>query len=284
MSIQNSTAKRPGGIGRKLALLLTTVALAAGLAPTTALAVEAESDSSAQLAAATTLAAQGDLTSQSAAGNTTRYYAKKLKLGKGVIGTFESRDDSNTNLYDYWYKFKTSNRWSVYSVKVESIDGRQLYDYVYDADGNEITRNEHNYTISAHDITGASRNNWYYIKICRGYNGVVRYDQFKITATEHPYIKTVTGVKSAKTTKSSIALKWNKQANATKYQVKWKKKGGSWKTVIVKGNSKKFTSLKKGSSYQFKVRAYCKKGYSIEKDKVSNWSNWSTVKKVKTKK
>ena len=65
------------------------------------------------------------------------YYAQELKSGKGVIGTFESKDDSNTNLYEYWYKFKTSGRWSAYSVKIESVDGRYVRCYPYKSDGSE---------------------------------------------------------------------------------------------------------------------------------------------------
>ena len=243
----------------------------------------------------------GSLTTQAAEGNTTMYHAQELKSGKGVIGTFESKDNSNTNLYEYWYKFKTSNRWSAYSVKIESIDGRYVQCRPYNSDGNGDTSTWiplYSYSNStANTLTGyntaASRNSWYYFRVDQNYgwgaslyynNRALRYDQFKFTVTEHPIIKRVTGVKAAKRAKRSITLKWNDQTNATKYQVKWKKKGGSWKTTTVTANSKKFTKLKKNKKYQFKVRAYCANGYDLVNVKTTNWTAWSTVKTVKTKK
>ena len=44
--------------------------------------------------------APAELTAQSAESNTTMYYAQKLKSGKGVIGSFEFKDSSNTILYE----------------------------------------------------------------------------------------------------------------------------------------------------------------------------------------
>ena len=242
------------------------------------------------------------LTVQAAESNTTMYYAQELESGKGVIGTFESEDDSNTNLHEYWYKFKTSNRWSVYSVKVESIDGRYVRCIPYteggdkDSDAWKMGWNSENSTTGT--LTrynkDPKKNHWYHFRIDQDYswgaslyynNRALRGDRFKITVTEHPVIKAVTGVKSAKTTKSAITLKWNKQDNATKYQVKWKKKkGGSWKTRTVTANKLKFTKLKKGTKYQFKVRAYCENGYDLANDEETNWTAWTSVKTVRTRK
>ena len=109
----------------------TAIAMAAILACACTLALATPHKAhAAELAPAT-------LTAQAAGSNTTMYYAQELKSGKGVIGTFESKDDSNTNLYEYWYKFKTSGRWSAYSVKIESVDGRYVRCYPYKSDGSE---------------------------------------------------------------------------------------------------------------------------------------------------
>ncbi len=248
--------------------------------------------------------APATLTAQAAEGNTTMYYAQELKSGKGAIGTFESKDNSNTNLYEYWYKFKTSNRWSTYSVKIESIDGRYVLCSAFKSDGSKDKAwhlgiagggvwNAQYATYTDKAATGfnteADPDSWYYFEVSPYMTGkkdkrTLRYDQYKITVTEHPIIKRVTGVKAAKRAKRSITLKWNDQTNATKYQVKWKKKGGSWKTTTVTANSKKFTKLKKNKKYQFKVRAYCANGYDLVNGKTANWTAWSTTKTAKTKK
>ena len=245
--------------------------------------------------------AAGEIATQSGTNNTTMYYAQRLKSGKGVIGTFESKDDSNTNLYQYWYKFKTSSRWSAYSVKIESIDGRYVQCLPYTENGDDDTESWGMWYTGNNSTTNAAtnynaepkRNSWYYFEVSQNYswgaalyydNRALRYDQFKITVTEHPIIKNVTGVKVAKKAKKSITLKWNKQANATKYQIKWKKKGGSWKTATVAKNSKAFKGLQKNTKYQFKVRGYCKNGYDLVNKTSTNWTAWTTVKTVKTAK
>lgn len=265
---------------KKLTAALASVALAATLSP--AVGLQQAEAAQPELQAAS-------LTAQAAPGNSTMYHAQKLKSGKSVIGTFESKDDSNDNLYDYWYKFKTSGRWSVYSVKLESIDGRKITIRSYNSDGDEIYGwpggwGADTSTAVAGYKTDCSRNAWYYFNVDRGYNGALRYDQFKITATEHPIIKTVTGVKATKRSKTSMTLKWNTQPNASKYQVQYRVKGNNWKSKTLTKNSLALKKLKKNTGYQVRVRAYCKNGYGLANDKKASWSKWSTVKTIKTKK
>lgn len=276
----------------------TTIAIAAILACACALVLATPLKAHAGELAPT------EITAQSTDSNTTMYYAQKLESGKGVIGTFESKDNSNTDLCEYWYKFKTSNRWSAYSVKIESVDGRYVLCSAFKSDGSKDKAwhlgisgggvwNAQYATYTDKAATGfnteADLESWYYFEVSPYMTGrkdkrTLHYDQFKITVTEHPIIKRITGVKAAKRAKRSITLKWNDQANATKYQVKWKKKGGRWKTATVTSNSKKFTKLKKNKRYQFKVRAYCANGYDLANGKTANWTAWSVVKTVKTKK
>ena len=227
------------------------------------------------------------LTTQASGDNTSKYYSQILSLGKKATGMFESKDDTNTNLYDYWYKFKTSGRWSVYRVKVINHDGRKMDFCCYDDNDNKVFAYGYGAAAFRSDsytkfISSPARKAWYYFCVA-GYHlyesDVLRYDQFTIVVTEHPIVKAVTGVKVPKKTKSSITVKWNKQKNATKYQVKL---GGKTKTVT--GNPATFTGLKAGKSYRVKVRAYRAKGWNLDAGKVASWGNWSTVKTVKTKK
>ena len=108
--------------------------------------------------------------------------------------------------------------------------------------------------------------------------------RYKIRVTEHPLFKTVTGVKASKKTKTSLTLKWTNQKNVTKYQVKYRAKGGKWQYKTVAKNTLTLKSLKKNTNYQVMVRAYCKKGFDAGLYKVANWSRWSDTKTLKTAK
>ncbi|MCM1364086.1 MAG: fibronectin type III domain-containing protein [Faecalibacterium sp.] len=84
---------------------------------------------------------------------------------------------------------------------------------------------------------------------------------------------------SASATTNSITIKWGKVKNATGYRV-YQKKGNEWKsvkTVDSKTTSLTVKSLKSSTEYQFKVRAYTKKGSATA------WGDYSKVVKCKTK-
>jgi predicted extracellular nuclease len=69
-------------------------------------------------------------------------------------------------------------------------------------------------------------------------------------------IKTVKALSGQK-----IKITWAKSALADGYQIAYKKKGGSWKYVTINKKatvSKVLTNLKKGKTYQVKVRAFQK--------------------------
>jgi len=100
-------------------------------------------------------------------------------------------------------------------------------------------------------------------------------------------------IKSVKGAKKAVTVKWKKvtKQNAG-YEIKFatnKKFTQNKKTVKVKGykvSSKKVTKLKAKKTYYVKVRSY-KTGYvtgvGIKNKKVTLYSNWSTIKVVKTK-
>ena len=269
-----------GKMWKKAALAVTTVALAAGLAPAAAMAAE-PADDGAQLAPAT-LAAQ--MSSNRTAGT-----AQAVTLGKSTTVSYDKLD----GLLEahYWYKFRTTNRNSVYTVKVASIDGSQVSVALFDANVtqtsfNTITSDNPTQTFT-HKIESASdKGAWNYVRLTCKKRFVDYGDRFRITVTEHPVLKQVAGLKATKVTKNAISMKWNLQPYASKYQVKYREWGESWKTVNVKYtvSSHKFTKLKKGTKYQFKVRAYRKGGWSATADKASNWGGWSITKSVRTAK
>lgn len=79
-------------------------------------------------------------------------------------------------------------------------------------------------------------------------------------------------------TKTTIKIKWTNVKGENGYQLAYKKKGdSSYKTKIIDGNTRKLTDLKKGTSYQIKVRA------NKKIDGKKEYGNWSKVKTIKTK-
>lgn len=229
------------------------------------------------------------LTVQAAGTNVEKGKASTLKMGKAIMGEFYHADGTPpSTMKDYWYKFKTSKRTSAYLLEVDSVDGRMLFLNSWDAKDNEVAWGE---ATAAGIVEPTSnfnlwlpKNQWIYFrwsctKTSQDYN-----KRFKMKVTEYPVFNWVTGLKATKKTSNSLTLKWKKQANVTKYQVKYRPKGGAWKTKTVKSNTVKLSKLKKNKEYQVRVRAYCKNGYYEDAGKVANWTDWTTAKKFKTTK
>jgi hypothetical protein len=68
-------------------------------------------------------------------------------------------------------------------------------------------------------------------------------------------------LKSVKIKNGSAVLKWKSAAAAQKitgYAIEYRMKNGTWKTKLVKRNARGVTigKLKKGKTYQFRIRAY----------------------------
>lgn len=181
----------------------------------------------------------------------------------------------------------------MYSVFFDSPDAKDFHIKFHDGTGSSVQWHAIGYYDAAQFVVDSAKTfvkddtnkgAWYYVSLGRGVGTPAGPgDSFRLKVDEHPCLKAVTGVKAYKTAKKSLWLKWSKQANATKYQVKYKAKGGSWKTVTVAKNSVKLKKLKTGTKYQVKVRAYCKSGWNTKTDKKSNWGSWSTAKSVRAK-
>ncbi|MDR0595961.1 MAG: hypothetical protein LBG50_00250 [Clostridiales Family XIII bacterium] len=87
-------------------------------------------------------------------------------------------------------------------------------------------------------------------------------------------------LKSAKAGKGRVTLKWSKAKGVTKQQIQYRIKGKAWKSITVSGAavSKVVKKLKKGKTYQFRIRGYKKAG--SEKYQAA----WSGIKTVKVRK
>ena len=239
-----------------------------------------------------------DLLAQTSGANTTKANAQTLKAGGAATGTFEYKNPSGYGgLESYWYKFKTSSRNSVYKLVLKSLDRDMICIYRYDASGNELdwerdanssytvfSTNQVNYisTNKSDILYKAKKKAWLYFKFAPQASTYVK-SKFSIKVTEHPVINPVTGLKAANTAKKSLSVTWKNQANATKYQVKYRVKGGTWKSVSTSKSKVTLKKLASGKKYQVRVRAYCKGGYNTEAREVVNWGEWSLTKTFKTK-
>ena len=229
--------------------------------------------------------------------NLTTDSAQPITLGKSATVEFSKSDMESggfPNAY-YWFSYCHSTRKSVYTIRVDSIDGVKCGVALYDGESVKQLKSVNlpsnsayaaffSYKVDSSDDYGKLRyvmvgtgHSWYGTSWSKEIN---EGSAFKVTVTEHPIIKQATGVKASKKTKKSITLKWSKQANATKYQVAVSGK----RPITVTGNSKRITGLKAGKSYKVKVRAYCEGGWNASTDRASNWGPWSSVETVKTKK
>ena len=222
--------------------------------------------------------------------NDTMYRAQALTSGRGVIQEFET---SNPFSEEHWFKFKTSGRRSVYSVRIQAIDGRNVGYIVKDADGNRIAEG-YSRTVAVKFLSNLNVGAWYYVDIIgnRFINSEAvptkQYDQFKITVTEHPILKKVS-TPTATAARNSAKVTWRTQANATHYRVYYRAKTksgwGAWRqrTFTAKVKSCTLTGLKSKTYYQICVRAYRKGGWNWDKDTKSDWSDLSNARTIKTK-
>ena len=231
-------------------------------------------------------AGEASLTTQSSAANTTKERAYQLKSGIVRSGVFDYVTGSHSQLESYWYKFKTSKRDSMYILKAVSVDHDMICLGRFDKSGNKMEWDDGTVTFTGSQTnykSDAPKDEWLYFQIDYQ-NSTDVGSRFKIKVTEYPLIKQITGVKLAKATSKSLKLKWKNQKNATKFQVKYRVKGGAWKTKNVKTNAITLKKLKKNTKYQVRVRAYCAKGYNDYDEKISSWGGWSETKTLKTTK
>ena len=184
-----------------------------------------------------------------------------------VKGTTLGMDEEiGDNVWDY-YKFKTQNvpgvTYTFKNINVSSENGRNLWCRIQDAEGEDIYSeedgigNNFNYEYGASQKTSTyklKKNTTYYISVCAyptAKNVDYRMD-FKFSY-DKPAKAALKSLKSSK--KKTLTVKWSAVANATKYEVAYKVKGGKWKYKKVTGKSITLKKLKSKKKYTVKIRA-----------------------------
>lgn len=239
-----------------------------------------------ELQAASLVAQPVDLTAQANA-NLTTARAKKVKLGSSATVKFDAADEKGGDA-NYWFKYKLGNRNSVYTVRVDSVDGAACYVDIYNENigrigGSYLSSGFPVYTFIEPIETSSQFGKMRYVRISE--RGAHYGDAFKVTAKEHPVIKQATGLKATKKAKNALSLKWNKVSGATKYKVAYKKVGAEdWKYKNVKSTKITLKKLKKNTKYEVQVQAFHKGGWNTVDKQASNWGPWSNSKTYKTKK
>ena len=242
-----------------------------------------------ELQAASLEAQSVDLTAQANA-NLTTAKAKKIKLGSSAKVNFDAADAADNGYAYYWFKYKLGSRNSVYTVRVDSVDGAQCHVDFYNENIRELAFSNLGSGTPA-DVfiepikTSSQFGKMRYVEIIASGSYANYGDTFKVTVKEHPVIKQVAGVKATKKAKNALSLKWNKVSGATKYKVAYKKVGAeNWKYKTVKSTKVTLKKLKKNTQYEVQVQAFRKGGWNTVDDQAANWGPWSNSKTYKTKK
>lgn len=118
----------------------------------------------------------------------------------------------------------------------------------------------------------------------RGYVSASGYGDYSDTVTASTSLRSVTGVKVAKTSDSYVKLTWDKSEGATHYVV-YMYKSGQWKKLkTLTGTSYTVKNLMSCSSYRFRVKAYSTKlkSYSDFSDTVTAMTKVEQVKNLKS--
>ena len=239
---------------------------------------------------ATELAAQSpSISAQATNTNTTTEQATTIGLNSSVTISFDRADISRGADVYYWFKYKHSTRASKYLITVDSLDGTLTHAVFYDENMNrtgslQTLKSKTRVTVYDTVQKTAEKGKWVYLNLRCDKLIQRQGDRFKITVKEYPLLNKPT-LKLAKKTKSALTVKWNKQVNATKYRLFYKKtKGGSWKHVDVTKNQYTIKGLKKATYYQVKVRAFNENGWDNVNNAQCKWSAFSNTAKYKTAK
>ena len=184
-------------------------------------------------------------------GGTSYANARHLQLGKAYYGT------ASGDAYHY-FKFRTSGNRNV-SYKFWGINYGEYVGhvsvYILDGDGNKVD----SFFIHIGGMPetavfrGLKRNTTYYLRVG---NFRLGDDNFSLRISQIIHKPAKATIRSAKTGKKSMTVSWKAVSNANKYQVQYRKAGTSkWTTKMTTKRSITIKGLKKGKTYQVRVRA-----------------------------
>ncbi len=121
----------------------------------------------------------------------------------------------------------------------------------------------------------------YRIRAYKTIGKTTQYSAYSATLSVNTNPTNMSGFKAKSTAKTSVTLQWNKNTSATGYEIqKWNGKKWVSAAKVTKNSTVTSTvkSLKKNTSYKFRIRAYKTIG------KTTQYSSWSGTLTVKTKK
>ena len=127
----------------------------------------------------------------------------------------------------------------------------------------------------------ASTNYKYRIRAYKTIGKATQYSAYTAMLSVNTNPTNMSGFKAKSTAKTSVTLQWNKNTSATGYELqKWDGKKWVSAAKVTKNSTVTSTvkSLKKNTSYKFRIRAYKTIG------KATQYSSWSGTLTVKTKK
>lgn len=197
------------------------------------------------------------------------YHAKMFNFGNSVSGKLQASEDND------WYKI-TAVKSGTHEIVIKSPGAYSFRAVLYDMDVIEkdyfdVYSNEKN-SFKVYLKAGQ----FAYVKISNYYVDIYEPRAYTIEAKNPPVKKPAkVKLKSVKSGKRSLTVKYNAAKLASSYQIALKKKGNSWKYYVTKKLSKKFTKLAKKRKYSVKVRGI--RNYE-GKNYYGKWSKTRTVK------
>ena len=220
------------------------------------------------------------------ASTTYKYRIRAYKtIGKATqYSAYTATLSVNTNPYNmsgFKAKSKSYNSITLQWNKNTSATGYELQKW----DGKKwvtLTKiNKNSTTTYTVKSLKASTTYKYRIRAYKTIGKATQYSAYTATLSVNTNPSNMSGFKAKSTAKTSVTLQWNKNTSATGYEIqKWNGKKWVSAAKVTKNSTVTSTvkSLKKNTSYKFRIRAYKTIG------KATQYSSWSGTLTVKTKK
>ncbi len=205
-------------------------------------------------------------------GKVTQYSAYSATLSVNTNPTnmsgFKAKSTAKTSVTLQWNKNTSAT-----GYEIQKWNGKKWVSAA------KVTKNS---TVTS-TVKSLKKNTSYKFRI-RAYKTIgkaTQYSAYTATLSVNTNPSNMSGFKAKSTAKTSVTLQWNKNTSATGYEIqKWNGKKWVSAAKVTKNSTVTSTvkSLKKNTSYKFRIRAYKTIG------KATQYSSWSGTLTVKTKK